>query len=745
MKELLSPAGSMEALKMAIMGGADAVYVGGKRFGARAFATNFSDEEMKEAIFLCHLHGVSLYVTINTMIYESEIFDVLSYISFLYKNHIDAIILSDVGLMKLCHECFPDLELHASTQTHIHNVEQIAMLKKLGVKRVVLARELSLEEIKRFPKDMDLEVFIHGALCISYSGQCLFSSLLLGRSGNRGECAQICRLPFSLLQDGNVMDTKGQYLLSTRDLNTSKRFFALLDSNIKSFKIEGRMKSPSYVYYTTKMYRNLIDQYELDGTCKVSDEQWKNVSVLFGRKFTEGKIFHAKDTEFMNQITSNHQGIFLGKVLEVTKHKIKIQLEEDLHQGDGIRFLPSDQGMIVNFLYDSKQKLVSSAQKGEIVFVDNKWDDSSFKTVRKTLDFCLEQSISKSEMPKIPITMDASITLAHGFSLKINDGEHCVERTEPIVFEAKTAPISRERVVELLGRFGNTPFVIQDFNIEMEDHLFISVRDLNEFRRRCVDELIQKRVEREKVREYSEKREMSTYSRSLHVSATAMNESQVEKLLSLNVNDIYVSDYSLYQKYQQKNVGFRFQRVEHQINRKDVSKAMIGELGNLSVCDQSSCCIDYFLNVANHASVDYFSSLGVKRICLSPELSKEEINNILKQFPNGNPCEVLVYGRLEAMVLNHCILRTNVNQDKICKVCKDGHSYALKDRNGAIYPMMMDENHCTHVYFHSVHNLLDEVADYYVKGIRNFRFDFFDETPKEIEQILLSFFEHLQV
>ena len=280
-KELLSPVGNFESLKMAVYHGCDAVYLGGKRFGARAFAANFSDEEMKEAVFFCHLYGVKLYVTVNTMIYESELQDVLDYVKFLYEIHVDAVIMADVGLIHLVHEMMPLLEIHVSTQLHIHNVEQIGMLRDLGVKRVVLARELSLEEISQFPDDLDIEVFVHGALCISYSGQCLFSSFLMHRSGNRGECAQICRLPFQLLENGKPVFTKGSFLLSTKDLNTSNRFQDLMNSNVTSFKIEGRMKSPAYVGFMTQFYRRLISQFQREKQIFVDSQDTTKAALLF--------------------------------------------------------------------------------------------------------------------------------------------------------------------------------------------------------------------------------------------------------------------------------------------------------------------------------------------------------------------------------------------------------------------------------------------------------------------------------
>lgn len=743
-KELLSPAGNMEALKSAVIHGADAVYVGGKRFGARAFATNFSEEEMKEAIFYCHLYGVKLYVTVNIMIYESELKEVLSYIKFLYENHVDAIIMADLGLMKLCHECFPDLEIHASTQAHTHNVEQISFLQKLGVKRVVLARELSLEEIKRFPDNMEYEIFIHGALCVSYSGQCLFSSLLMGRSGNRGSCAQICRLPFTLLKNGEVFETEGKYLLSLKDLNTSNRFEELMKSNVTSFKIEGRMKSPAYVGYITQMYRTLMDEFNQTRKCYVSSKMGQNAAVLFGRGFTEGKLFQKEGKEFVNQLTSNHQGILLGKVVSISKEKIGIHLECDLHQEDGIRFSEEEKGFIVNFLYNEKGLLISSASKGDTIFVDNKIGLQKKCTVMKTMDTLLEHGVLAQRESKIPLNIFANVSLENGFTLCLSDGAKKVEITRPIVSLAKSYPITKEQVIKQLSKLGNTPFEVKEITALMEDNLFISIKELNELRRDAVEKFIQERVARKNVKFGKESKETFSYNQELEFFATIRNEEQLKTLLPFSLSGIYVDDINLYEKYQNEKVIYRTNRVSHHIHKKSVRELLAGESGSFMTYDVPKHT-DYFFNVANHATADALKKMGAERICLSPEFSKEEMKTLLMRYPNGNPFEMILYGRLEVMVLNHCILKTNVNKDSICQVCKKGDLYSLQDRNGKIYPLLLDEEHHTHIFHYKVKNDISEFKDYYDMGIRKFRLEFFDESPEEIKQIIKEIKCTLQV
>ena len=262
MVELLSPVGNMECLKSAINAGCDAVYLAGKNFGARSFAGNFTNEELVSAIEICHLYGIKVYVTVNTIIYDPEVEHFIKYIDFLHRNNVDAIIMQDIGMIDLVRKTYPNLKIHASTQMNIHNIEGVKLCEKLGITRVVLARETPIELIKYIKENtnMEIEVFIHGALCMSYSGQCLMSSLIGNRSGNRGTCAQPCRQPYSLIVNNKVVEDN-KYLLSTKDLNTLEYINQLIDLKIDSLKIEGRMKSKEYVYLVTNTYRRIIDNY----------------------------------------------------------------------------------------------------------------------------------------------------------------------------------------------------------------------------------------------------------------------------------------------------------------------------------------------------------------------------------------------------------------------------------------------------------------------------------------------------
>ena len=294
--ELLSPAGSMECLLAAVEGGADAVYIGGKSFGARAYAKNFEIAEIEEAVRYCHLFGVHLYVTVNTLVDDKEMPSLIEYATALYNAGVDAIIVADLGAARMIRKYLPDLELHASTQMSIHNTEGVITAERLGCNRAVVARELTLLDIQRIVDDspLEIEMFLHGAMCVSHSGQCLFSSLVGGRSGNRGECAQPCRLPYG----------GGKYPLSLKDMCLANHIPEIIDSGVASLKIEGRMKSPTYVYTTTKIYRRLLDERR-----RPTDKEYRELLLAFNRGgFTDGYLT-GKINEGMTGVREATEGL----------------------------------------------------------------------------------------------------------------------------------------------------------------------------------------------------------------------------------------------------------------------------------------------------------------------------------------------------------------------------------------------------------------------------------------------------
>ena len=337
--ELLLPAGKPESLKAAVANGADAVYLAGNRYGARANAGNFDESEMRSAVKLCKKYGVRVYVTMNTLIADAEMAEALDYVKFLYDIGIDGLIVQDIGLAGAVKKLLPALRLHGSTQMSVHNVRGAKWAYDFGFRRVILSRELTLEEIRlihREVPDLELEVFCHGALCICYSGQCLMSSLIGGRSGNRGQCAQPCRLPYELTDGfGRPLTKKPTHLLSPRDLNTLDDLKDLAEAGVCSLKVEGRMRRPEYVASVGRVYRRAIDRVA-QGLPAVGDEDKNVVEQVFNRKFTPGYLHGNPGLDLMSHEKPNNRGMFLGRVTKVNDKVVTLLLDQDLSVNDGI-------------------------------------------------------------------------------------------------------------------------------------------------------------------------------------------------------------------------------------------------------------------------------------------------------------------------------------------------------------------------------------------------------------------------
>lgn len=712
-KELLSPAGDMESLLEAIHNGADAVYLAMKSFGARKFAKNFSKEEIIEAIKLCHLYGVRIYVTMNTLVKESEVEDFLEQVKYLHINGVDAIIMQDFGMISLVRKMYPNLEIHASTQANNSSLDTIKMFYEMGVKRVVVSRELTLEEIKQINFPIEIETFIHGALCICYSGNCLMSSMIGTRSGNRGECAGSCRLKYALKD--NDKTSPYEYLLSTKELNTSTKFSSLLNSNITSFKIEGRMKSAEYVGFITKFYRNIIDNKNIN-----LKEETEKLKVLFNRKFTEGNLF--KTDDLMNTKSPNHIGIEIGKVLEVTNKYIKIKLTKELNQEDGIRFNESNSGMIVNFLYDKNMKLTNSVKANDIAYIDNKVDLKRKDTIYKTIDKKLVDSLKKYDLKKIPVKYKVIAKCGSNLSIKISDGENEIIKEGSPVEKSKTSPITKERIEIQLKKLGNTPFITNNINIEMDNDIFISIGEINEIRRYLTTSLIDIRSNSKKdvIEEKVDFKNIEVKKESGMV-ATCYKETQLLKCLSMGFIRIYVKDINLYEKYKNhKEVYYYVERNTFNISNDLVEKNLVSEY---LIPKKDNIIGNYFLNIYNSYSAYYLLEKGFKNICLSVELDSNEQIEIIKALKDKfkidiNP-EILVYGRCENMIIKGNIL--NITNDK--------YRYSLLDLRKREFKVYF-ENNKTYI-LDSKTQSVNIKSPSVIK-----RFDFYDEDDKTIEKIV---------
>lgn len=717
--ELLSPAGDMDALKAAIHHGADAVYLSGQRFGARAFAPNFSNQELIEAFNYAHLYGVKVYVTVNTIIYEHEISEFIKYLKFLYLNGVDAVIMQDIGMINLTRKLLPNLEIHVSTQGHNCNDEVLKLYQQLGVKRVVLARELSLTEINKLTTSIDKEIFIHGALCISYSGCCLFSSLNGGRSGNRGECAGPCRLPYTLIKNNRPIKTKGPFLLSTKELNTILHFKEILQSNIQSVKIEGRMKSPEYVAYVTKLYRHLIDG-------KPIPQNDNDLKKLFNRGFTKGHLFNAQNSELMNSKSPNHQGIPIGQIIKIGK-KIAIKLTDTLNQNDGIRFQESHDGFIINKMYNQKGLLISQGKAGDIIYLDNKFGLKKMEPVLKTTDYQLLKVLRNYPEKKININFHVKAQINKPLIITISDNTHTITEMGSLVAKAQNYPLTKDKIKIQLSKLGQTPFTLNKITIDSDPNIFINIKELNELRRKLTSKLIKARIYVDRSLkpieiEYSKPKKQNK----ININVFVRNEAQLQAVLG-KADNIYTDDKQLYLKYKAPNVYLRLNRTDYILSKLEHENLLVTELGGVYKYSKNNHChTDYFLNIVNSFSVDFLHSLGIDLVTLSPELNITQLQELMC---HTNKVEIIIYGYLELMVMKHCIIKNQLG----CQHCQ--HTYHLQNKFHENF-QIITKNCQTHIMHHKPINQTKNINLFKQLGITHFRLEFLNESPTEIEQLL---------
>ena len=716
--ELLIPVGNKECLLAAIHNGADAVYLGGKKFGARAYSNNFDEQEMIEAIKLCHLYGVKIYVTVNTMIYNNEIEQVMNYLNFLYINNVDAVIMQDNGLIELTRKTIPNLEIHVSTQAHNHNKPAIEHYKQLGCTRVVFDRESSLESIYKLDVDIEKEVFVYGALCVCYSGNCLMSSLNGGRSANRGMCVGSCRLPYTLYK--NDIKQKEGYLLSTKDLNTLPKLKEILDCNIDSLKIEGRMKSKEYVAIVTKTYRKLIDNYYEGKELLLTKEDNEKLLKTYNREFTTGYLFEEKN--IINDKTSNHQGVKIGKVIGVNNKRITIELDSNLYQNDAIRFDKPNKGMYVNSLYNNKGLLVSNISKGNICQVDNKdrimIKDLLGSNVLKTIDTKLNEELNNIQEKKILVNISFKAFIGTKATLSITDNTNTIEITGNIVDKALNAPITKERIIEQLSKLGNTPYKLNNIDIEIDNNIFINLKELNELRRNATEQLTIKREgtpisdKQLTIKEYPYKTATKP-----KISILTRNEDQLKLAISNNIDIIYTTDKNLYNKYKDKNIYLRLDRVIEKHEDYKNENLLCTEFGSIvKYGNNNNIRTDYYLNAANDHTISKYLSLNSKSVTISIEADNLQINDI----KNKEQSEIIVYGYPECMIIKNNIF--NIRDEK---------TY-LKDTKNNKYLVTYDN--FTHIFNHEPINLIDRIPK--LKGFGTLRIELLNENIGEVQTII---------
>lgn len=747
--ELLAPAGSMESLIGAINSGAQAVYLAGKRFGARAYANNFGDEELIEVIRYAHLRGIFVYVAINTLVFDDEIEELLAYTDFLVMHDIDALIVQDLGVMHLLIKRYPNLDIHASTQVNAHNIDQVKFLKSLGVKRIVLARETSIETIRLIKKEVDieLEVFIHGALCVSFSGNCLMSSMIGGRSGNRGECAQPCRMPYSLYKDQMRVSDK-TYLLSTKDLMTIEHVDLLIEAGVDSFKIEGRMRKPEYVIQTVLSYRKAIEAY----IHKKSLDVKKEVDLLervFNREFTKGYLFNEEPNKINQDFRPNHLGIEIGKVIDYQDHKAIILLSETLSINDGYRIIGKnkDYGNAVSRIITEKG-LVKKAYPKEIIKLDVTEVIEKDSVVMKTLDYELESKLDQyldTNFKTIALTGYLTLKSNHPMKLIISDGIHQIEVISAGVLEhAVTQKTTHDQVLDQLTKLGQTPFYFSQLEIDMTEDLFIPIKWINELRRDAILKMKELRESQRKPVLIVEYKPIASPMQPImsQLVVKVQTKDQLDTAIKLGIETIYYEDIV---KAPTSNLELIPVKKRVQMHQKEVlsSPSVIHDIGFLHNNPNNYTLItDTFLNVVNSYTAALLSNYHVSSITLSPELSLERIQllnqNYLKNFKIEGNFELVVYGKTDLMISKYCPIAKTFKTKVNCHLCEK-NQYYLEDRVGVKFPLINDGNCNLRILGHKPLNLVEYIPTLKASGIKRLRLDFTTETKDDMKKIIEQF------
>lgn len=576
--ELLSPVGDFDCLKAAVQSGANCVYFGGELFNARASANNFNDEELKKAIEYAKIRNVKTNLTLNILIKNDEFDDAIMLAKKAYEYGIDAIIVQDLGLAKKLIELFPDLPIHASTQMTIHNLDGVLEAEKLGFKRVVLSRELSVDEIKYIcdNSNVEIEVFVHGALCMCYSGQCLLSSMIGARSGNRGKCAQPCRLPYELISKNseyaNNTDSKGPsinnnndsvtldkgHLLSPKDLCSLDLLPTLVNLGITCFKIEGRLKNPEYVSTVTRIYRKYIDLAQSDKPYVIDEKDRKDLLQVFNRGGSSTGYLEGKpNKEFVYKQKPNNMGLYLGTVHNFNSNKgyITLKLEEDVSIGDSVS-LEKEKGLYTISELMINNQNVPSAKKGDIVKIGRikgriSVNDKIYKISSKELNTIANEFVNSEKIKQI-IHCKIAVHKNNPISMQLytkdlveNSIYNNIDFTvtsDLIPVDSINSPITSERIVDQINKLGGTPFEFGNIDVELDDNLYIpSISKLNQLRRDCIaklEEILIERIHREPIPDFD-----SVYKNS---TTETSNHEKINKEISVLLNSLSVSeDYTI--------------------------------------------------------------------------------------------------------------------------------------------------------------------------------------------------------
>ncbi|MCI2110184.1 MAG: DUF3656 domain-containing protein [Acidaminococcaceae bacterium] len=772
--ELLAPAGTWEALEAAVNAGANAVYLGGANFGARQFAENFDRSAMAKAVVLAHLHNVKLYVTVNTLVDDSEMSELGDYLVFLHNIGIDGIIVQDMGVVRVARKVVPDLPLHASTQMTVTNSQGAIFAYNQGMQQVVIARETTLDDMGNICDKMpgQIEGFIHGALCVCYSGQCLMSSLIGGRSGNRGKCAQPCRLPYTLVdKDGNNLLSHvdaGQYLLSPKDMNTLDVLPRLIEAGVASYKIEGRMKRPEYVAVVTDIYRRAMDSY-LAGDYHVSDEDKKNIEQIFNRDFTTAYLEKKPGRTMMSDRRPNNRGVLVGRVNQLlpADHQAVIKLDKELNIGDGLEFWVTVGGRVGTTLNHLEVNGIETetAPAGSKVTIDVpagiRMNDRVFRTFDAKLMTYAGKFFGEHNKTRISVNAKVVAHLGAPMTITLTDEAGNVGRgiTKFIVEKARKHPMTEDTVRKQMDRLGTSEYVLKDLILEDDSDVMVPMSEINEARRIATEALNNIRLEkfappRKQIKWqdstlYEQKNHTTGKHPLLSVQVDTLVKAQDALKAGADVLIVGGDSYSLpllrqddYNTISQlvrgagKKWAIATSRIvaEKQLPYYRQAFAywqtlqpdyfLIANNGLWEMAQKTGIPLwtDYSLNTYNGQSILFWQEAGASGVTLSPELTMKQVESLVEKTPL--PLECLVEGPLEMMVSEYCVEGSflgNLQSGSCSFHCRQ--ETFLQDRKQEHFPLKHDQFGRTHILNGHSLSMAANLAQMAKIGVHTLRID----------------------
>lgn len=799
--ELLAPAGSPECIRAAIENGADAVYFGlDCGFNARARAVNFPINQLADTMSDLHRRGVKGYVTLNTLIFSDELPELEQLARVIASTGVDAVLVQDLGVARLLRAICPELPLHASTQMTLTSTECIEVAKELGICRVVLPRELSIDEIREIhaTTSIELEAFVHGALCVAYSGQCLTSESLGGRSANRGQCAQACRLPYDVICDGKDVDLGEQkYLLSPQDLSAIEFTPDLISAGIRSFKIEGRLKTPEYVANITRHYRSAIDTAMSGQAVRLSPTDRREMELSFSRGFSPGWLEGCDHKRLVPGFSSAKRGVFLGKVVGLRRNSVTVELASPVSKGDGVvfegdRLTQSEQGGRVYHIRLRRLLVEGQVSSGVVdlefgrdaINFDQLWvGQELWKTDDPQLNLRLRKTFTGADpLRRRPVDLDVRAVV--GEPLKITarligeeysrsggraDFATVTLSSEQPLEAARKHPLTGEVLREQLSRLGASPFELGELHSEISGNPMAPLSVLSKLRQTLIEELL-RLSGTPRPRRMATGDVLSTLRQSLplrdspgeapvRLTVLCRSLKQLETALSIGERDL-LADFNDIRDYPEAVTQARQRQARLLIATPRIQKPgeigifrvmaksqpdgfLVRNLAGMEFCSESEIpfVADYSMNITNELTAQFLMDRGASWLTASYDLNRDQLLHLVESVP-PQWLEVVIHQHMPMFHMEHCVycavLSPGTNKTNCGRPC-DRLDVKLRDRVGMEHPLAADVG-CRNTLFNATPQSSAEVVpELVLRGIRQLRIEFLNESPSEMRQVMESY------